>query len=401
MRRLVLLLFVVSAAVAQPADVSTRFFTSTFAAHAVSASTEVAFDSDRWIIDDEKAKKEEFLGRKSLFLSGGGLAYLKDAEFADGTIEVDIASMPTAFPGITFRFSSKDAHELVYLRPHHSGHDDATQYVPAFQGSHPWQIYNGKGYTAAANIPAGEWIHMRIEVKGLVARVWLGDTAEPTLVITDLKRGFSKGSVGITAGAQGAHFANFSYVTNSPDANKTLPAYPAPAPGTLTNWELSESFSTEIMSAERPPSAAALAAMKWEKVATEDPGMVVIDRYRRSPSFVPPFAFDRSVRLKPSKETKIVFARTVINSDRDQIVRMGFGYSDEVTVFLNRLPLFNGKSAWRFRDQDFNGVMDVEDDAVYLPLKKGRNELVLAVKEYFGGWGFICRLDGATGVKID
>jgi len=80
---------------------------------------------------------------------------------------------------------------------------------------------------------------------------------------------------------------------------------------------------------------------------------------------------------------------------------MAFDYSDEATVFLNGQTLFSGKSAWRYRDQDFNGVMDVENDAVYLPLKRGRNELVLAVKEYFGGWGFICRLDNATGVKAD
>ena len=30
-------------------------------------------------------------------------------------------------------------------------------------------------------------------------------------------------------------------------------------------------------------------------------------------------------------------------------------------------------------------------DAIYIPLKKGNNELMLAVSE-LGGWGFICRL---------
>ncbi len=241
---------------------------------------------------------------------------------------------------------------------------------------------------------------MKIEVRGLVAKVWLNNAAEPTLVITDLKRGFSKGSVGLSSGAQGAYFSNFSYSIAAPAA-RTQPQYPPPAPGILTDWELSDALPTETTNAEVLPSGPALKAMKWEKVATESPGMVVIDRYRRSPSLVPPFGFDRSVRLQPSKGTKVVFARTTIESDRAQTVKMAVGYSDEATVFLNGQPLFGGKSAWHFRDEDSTGVIDVEQDAVYLPLKKGRNELVLAVKEYFGGWGFICRLDGATGLIIN
>lgn len=37
-------------------------------------------------------------------------------------------------------------------------------------------------------------------------------------------------------------------------------------------------------------------------------------------------------------------------------------------------------------------MLGVNNDAVYLPLKKGNNELVLAVTEFFGGWGFICQM---------
>lgn len=44
---------------------------------------------------------------------------------------------------------------------------------------------------------------------------------------------------------------------------------------------------------------------------------------------------------------------------------------------------------------------DVENDAVFLPLAKGRNELVFAVAEYFGGWGLIARLDDASLVQVN
>jgi hypothetical protein len=33
-----------------------------------------------------------------------------------------------------------------------------------------------------------------------------------------------------------------------------------------------------------------------------------------------------------------------------------------------------------------------------LPLKKGRNERVLAVSELTGGWGFICRFEDTNGI---
>jgi hypothetical protein len=41
------------------------------------------------------------------------------------------------------------------------------------------------------------------------------------------------------------------------------------------------------------------------------------------------------------------------------------------------------------------GVMARVGDAVYLPLRKGRNELVFAVIECTGGWAFSARLDPA------
>jgi hypothetical protein len=87
-----------------------------------------------------------------------------------------------------------------------------------------------------------------------------------------------------------------------------------------------------------------------------------------------------------------LYARTNIESDRDHVKKLYIGYSDEVTVFLNGKILFRGRSAQNFRDPGFLGIVNPENDAVYLPLKKGGNELLLAVSELGGGWGFICRL---------
>ena len=128
--------------------------------------------------------------------------------------------------------------------------------------------------------------------------------------------------------------------------------------------------------------------------------MIVIDRYRKSAGIVQFFAkpADR-VANRPGR--KVVFARATIYSDRDQVKKMSFGYSDEVSIFLNTQPVFTGRSAFRYRDPGFLGIMDVENDVVYLNLKKGRNDIVLGLADYFGGWGFICRLDNLQGVKFE
>jgi hypothetical protein len=48
------------------------------------------------------------------------------------------------------------------------------------------------------------------------------------------------------------------------------------------------------------------------------------------------------------------------------------------------------------RHRDLGGLMETVGEAVYLPLQKGRNEIVLAVTEFVGGWGFRARLDPAS-----
>jgi hypothetical protein len=360
----------------------------------------VDFDSPRWQINDANARREEYLGRKSFYLTSG-FAFLKDVSFEDGVVEVDMATTSlTSFVGVVFRGESEDDHEIVYFRPFKSGQSDAVQYTPAFNGSAGWQLYSGRGYTAAVEIPHERWVHVRIEVSGLAVRVYFNDADKPVLVNEDLRRGYSRGSIGLWGLANGGHFSNFRYELRRPGEKRAPPPPPTRAAGTLNKWELSEAFDVARQNPEMLPDAAALRALKWQPVGVETPGMVVVDRYRRGPSKVVSFS-DPSRRLGGRPERRVVFARTTIYSDRDQVKRMSLGYSDEATVFLNGQPLFTGRSAYRYRDPGFLGIMDVEDDAVYLNLKKGRNELVLAVAEYFGGWGFICRIDDPSGIKLE
>ena len=361
----------------------------------------VPLEPDRWVVDVGNFKLDptdrdlhngeivEFRGRRCMRVSKG-LFRARDVDFRDGTIEADIAFAANGvFFGIAFRVESADQYEVIFFRPGASGTTQAIQYTPGLLGANVWQIYTGPGYTAEARIPREKWIHVRIVVRGPEARLFLDGAAEPAIVVPELRLRNGHGSIGFWGHMGDAYFTNLRY-TPEPEAGvRDVPA--AFLPGALTGWEISE-----IVDAERrdPSVLPDLGTLRWEKVAAENPGMVVINRYRRSPNVLPP---DREERLQGRRTGgQFVLARTTIRSDRDALRRLRFGYSDEAVVFLNGRPVFAGNNSLSFREPKFLGLLDAEGDAVYLPLKKGDNELVLSVTEYFGGWGFLALLDPAA-----
>jgi hypothetical protein len=347
-------------------------------------------DSPRWELEGQ-AKPTEYQGRKCLFLDGGA-ASVKDFEMRDGVVDVDVAT-PAArgFFGIQFRIASDGVNaEWVYLRQHKSGAPDAMQYTPVLNTGLNWQIYNGPGFTGAVDIPKDVWFHLRLEVTGAQAKLYVKDMTQPVLVMNDLKSGIQKGQVALAVLTGATYFSNFT-VRTTPDApwERHLPSMP---PGTLIRWRLSPSYDALERNLERPLSPSESESIRWQEVKAEPPGFVPINRYRDSPHPRVSFANDFSKRLEPQPGMKVVYARTTLDSDRDQVKKLYVGYSDDVSVFLNGKILYRGRSAQNFRDPAFLGIVNPENDAVYLPLKKGSNELLLAVSELGGGWGFICRL---------
>jgi len=353
----------------------------------------VPADSPRWALQGQ-AQVVDYQGRKCLMLDGGA-AILNDFQMRDGVIDVDVATPASrGFFGIQFRLTSDGADaEWVYLRQHKSGLPDAMQYTPVLNTGLNWQIYNGPGFTGAVDIPKDVWFHVRLEVEGAHAKLYVKDLDKPALVMEDLKSGVQKGQVALAVLIGATYFSNFE-VRITPDAAWERHQPPIPA-GTLTKWSLSPSYDALERNLERPLTPSESAGIQWQDVEAEPPGFVAINRYRDSPHPKVSFANDFSKRLEPQPGMKVVYARTSIHSDRDQLKKLSIGYSDDVSVFLNGRILFRGRSAQNFRDPAFLGIVSPENDAVYLALKKGSNELMLAVSELGGGWGFICRLTDA------
>src|SRR5277367_1832721 len=166
----------------------------------------------------------EFLGRRAVYLPSG-LLTVNDANFRDGIVEADVASKPGGlFIGMAFRIESEANMEVVYLRPGASDTFEAVQYTPRLNGDAIWQLLNTNHEKASAHIPENQWIHMKIVVDGRACRFFLNESKVPTLTVTNLRRGDSKGGIGLWSLAGGGYFSNLNYKP-LPD-RKPLPDLP-------------------------------------------------------------------------------------------------------------------------------------------------------------------------------
>lgn len=353
----------------------------------------VPLSASAWEATDS-VRSESYLGRPSLYINRG-VALARDVTLENGTIDYDVAATPaTSFLGAAFRATSPRFSEVLLIRPRQSGTIEALQYAPAFNTvAAAWQIYHGPQSNAVAAIPRERWIHVRIELDGVTARIFFDTATVPTLTVPRLA-GAGGRRFGVWTGAfgRGAYFSNIRYTASSAPA--AAPIAPRPEPGVITNWELSTVVEPAAFT---PASLPNLATLTWERVATEPGGFVLVNRYREQPNGAPPIDPQTRAVLVDSVMTgkiagsKVVYARTTIDSPRDEIRRMQFCYSDGVVIYVNGRPLSFAMNPQGFRDD--LGIMASAGDAVYVPLKQGRNEIVFAVMEVGGGWAFGARLD--------
>jgi len=363
---------------------------------ATAGAIAVPLTPDRWTFerlyhrdqtDDTNPRFESHLGRPSLFLPNG-FALARGVTLKNGTIEADVAAYKGGnFFGLAFHVATPpNQYEVVFFRPHAS--DATVQYSPSFFHMNAWQFYGAPDYVASLDFPQDRWVHLRVVIKGLVASVYLDTASTPTIEIHDLPLGSVAGTIGFWARSGGGYISNIQYRPDTTSYSST-PEHGF-LPGAITQgWSLSDA---SLVSARDPEKYPDVRALHWQAVRAEGEGMILIGRYRSDPNVegrkrLP----DRAAPATPGMQ--VVFARTTIPSDRDTVRKMWIGYSDEVVVYLNGRPLYSGRNNMSYRDPNTSGYVYPYADAVFLPLKKGPNELLLAVSEATAGWGFTCRLD--------
>jgi len=343
--------------------------------HAAESETvRVSFDSDVWVAPGGQVVEHDGLP------CFAGFGYVDGVDLATGVVEVDLyATGASSYPGIVFHMADGREYEWIYVRPHRAGqYPDAVQYSPTMNGISSWQLWNGDGYTAPVELPEGEWVTLRLEFSPEQARFYVGDSDEPALHVRECRLDGEGGHIGLRCPPDGsALFSNLRY--GSGRSLSFAPVPPAdPPPGAMTEWDISPVFRMDAIDLELPPSEQDVGEFEWERVAADPDGLLDIGRYRGRTGGMP----------------DCIFAKTTIDAEEAETLRLEFGYSDAVSVFLNGRLLFTASNAYRQRDPTALGIIGLHD-AVYLPLEKGPNELAFTVTESFGGWGLIARDGGA------
>ena len=349
-----------------------------------SSAQSIPFSSDKWDISARETRVENYFGRESLYLKGGQ-AIFKDADFKNGVIEFDIAfSGKRGFMGVIFRVQDSRNFEDFYMRPHQSGKPDANQYTPVFNGDSGWQLYHGEGYGAAIKYNLNNWMPVKLVVSGKRAEIYIMDMESPVLVTHDLKREIAAGKIGFKAGNLApAHFSNFRFQNiDNPELKGVPPKVEKASETTILSWQVSNNFPEKFLDQKHKLSKQDKESLSWQKFACEETGVANLARLQ-----------------SPRDGKNTVFAKVVIRSDHEQIKKIQFGFSDRIRVFFNDRLLYSGNNNYASRDFRFLGTIGFFDE-LYLPLKKGENQLWMAVSEDFGGWGLLAKLENFDGVKI-
>lgn len=196
-------------------------------------------DGSALVEQGAKAQPAEYLGRKAVRLNrdvpdSDGFAIVKGTIFRDGSIDVDLATVPVqppggarpGFVGVAFRIGQSPSHyECFYLRPGNSVADDqarrnhSVQY--AASPGYGWEKLRRTWpfiYESWSDLQPLAWTHVRLEVQGRKAQIFLNGSPHPSLIVDGLKGDELDGPVALwTYSEEDSYFSNLKIENAKPD----------------------------------------------------------------------------------------------------------------------------------------------------------------------------------------
>lgn len=344
----------------------------------------IPMDTSNWDIDAVSYVIENYEDYDAVYLQSG-YATLKNQTFEDGIIEFDVYMTERAgFPGVMFRQFDEQNGESFYLRPHQSGNPDANQGAPIINGITAWQLYFGASYSVPYQYRFHDWTHVKLVVQGQQAQVYLDHSEEPNLS-WKLVHASKPGKISFGGGGAAVHYANFQVYPGEGTIKNFMPAEPKGLEGVVKEWTISDKFEEKELDDIENLDALIQSRTWTSTLGIDEKTAANISRIHQRYGNVP---------------GNTAFARLEIETSRSITRLFEFGYSDRVVVILNGSPIYRGNNRWRSRDYRYLGTIGLFD-AVYLPLKKGKNTLLLAVSEDFGGWLITGRFLQDEGLRIN
>ncbi len=195
-------------------------------------------DATALAVSGGKAEPVEYLGRKAIRLTtekeNDIFAFVNGTAIQDGAIDVDIAVKITTppgvrmpgFAGIAFRARPDGSHyDMFYLRPRNSLSDDqamrnhSVQYVakPGFDW-YPLRRQWPSVYESWADLQPEKWAHVKIDVHGRSARLFINGSDHASLVINGLKGEDLQGGIALWGyPGEESYFSNLRVTPEKPE----------------------------------------------------------------------------------------------------------------------------------------------------------------------------------------
>lgn len=316
-----------------------------------------------------------------------GFVALKDQHFDNGTIEFDIKPVGEEMPGIRFHQKDGDTADMLYIRvsPDCAASQDCLQYVPIIKGRVLWDVY--PQYQASAPFRENEWNHIRLVISGKRMDVYVNGRTKPSLRVAQMEGDARTGTIAFEGTAYYANLTLAPGVTDGLDPRAPVD----PTAGDrryLVHWQgtgLVSMDNTDHLNLSNMPQSSA----RWSPVAADYGGLINLSRFH-APTH----------RHAP---TQLIWLRTTVQSDREQVRHVDLGWLREIWVFANGREAFAGKNLYNKKGarKPPDGRLSLKNDGFDLTLYKGSNQIVVAIDgntpDMRGryGWGFIMRMEQA------
>jgi len=335
---------------------------------------------DAWDTVGVLPVQETYKGKECLLIKSGAII-AKGVDLRDGIIEADISfPQQRSFPGFAVRMQDLKNFENFYVRPHQSGNPDAAQYIPILNGMDAWQLFYGEGYSGAFNYKFDEWHHIKIEIHGLQAEFYIDDT--PVIKVKELMTGWKTGKIAVISGGAPLRIANMQYTIQRGSAPTPMPIPVNGTGGIVTQWQVSNVVNRNLFEKQYQITSEIKKKLKWATQHSEPSGTINLARFG-----------------KWTDTTNTMVTKLIIESSSEQMKELSFGFSDYVTVYFNDKAIYYGADNFMSRDYRFLGTIGFFDK-LFLPLKKGNNELLFVVSENFGGWGVKAKFENMDKISL-